>query len=64
MGDNTKIITIDAQILKLRLQIDAAPDKTAEAIIAKQREVDKLIAARSALLLKMQNRTSDTPQEP
>ena len=64
MGDNTKIITIDAQILNLRKEIDAAVDKTAEAIVAKQREVDKLIAARYALLLKMQNRTSDTPPEP
>ena len=63
MGDNTKIITIDAQILNLRKEIDAAVDKTAEAIVAKQREVDKLIAARYALLLKMQNRTSDTPPE-
>jgi len=63
MGDNTEIITIDAQILKLRQEIDAAPDKTLEMIIAKQREVDKLIAARYALLLKMQNRTSDTPKQ-
>jgi hypothetical protein len=63
MRDNTKIITIDAQILRLRKEIDAAPDKTLEAIVAKQLEVDRLIAARYALLLKMQNWTSDTPQQ-
>jgi hypothetical protein len=63
MGDNTKIITIDAQILKLRQQIDGALDKTSVEITAKQREMDRLIEARFALLLKMQNRTSDTPQD-
>ena len=63
MGDNTKIITIDAQILKLRKEVDAAPDKTAESIVAKQREIDRLIESRYALRVKMQNRTSDSPQE-
>jgi len=64
MGDNTKIITIDAQIFNLRQEIDAAPDKTVDAIAAKQREVDKLIEARYALLVKMQNRTSDDASPP
>jgi hypothetical protein len=53
MGCDKRIIDIDAEIAKLRTDIDRASDKSTEEIVTKQQQVDALIAARYARLIEI-----------